>query len=465
MTADDRHSPAFDTGHLFGPQTEPAAEIDCANRAKSASNGDACIRYSLRFLVHIVSLDGTKITPNDRFRTAAAEFYSCFSAKYPCNVPCRKFAPPPAIRRSSCRSAVGERHLRTQRPSNRSRGTFADKLFSTSSTHEKSGERPSVSLISTALSRQTCWQIRFRSLSTRAGYSETKNPAAEFAAGVSYRRKSLRPAPVHSPETLPVRFCCCREVVCDFRPLPAGANSQPFRQAERNRVCSNCRGEKWKKNSTISSSRAQPSLLELPRREMEEQSSIATAGLLTRSVCDAFPTRKSVARECRTRSLPRRGKQEHTAAGTCSGFTPDSHLIPRSAPCGGLREPLQSKDNDFFRNTQPIPLFFDRKRRPPTTGSLLPAPRPAAIPPPRRALIRQFIGHCDGLARAAHRGHRRLPAAQPAAELGSQLLHLFGMFGSEVALLAQIGRQVVKFQFAGLHPVDEFPVPLRTALR
>jgi len=27
MTADDRHSPAFDTGHLFGPQTEPAAEI------------------------------------------------------------------------------------------------------------------------------------------------------------------------------------------------------------------------------------------------------------------------------------------------------------------------------------------------------------------------------------------------------------------------------------------------------
>lgn len=27
MTADDRHSPAFDTGDLFGPQTEPAAEI------------------------------------------------------------------------------------------------------------------------------------------------------------------------------------------------------------------------------------------------------------------------------------------------------------------------------------------------------------------------------------------------------------------------------------------------------
>ena len=61
---------------------------------------------------------------------------------------------------------------------------------------------------------------------------------------VSSKVSSSRP--VHSPETLPVRFCCYREVVCDFRPLPAGANSQPFRQAECNRVCSNCRGEKWK---------------------------------------------------------------------------------------------------------------------------------------------------------------------------------------------------------------------------
>ena len=42
---------------------------------------------------------------------------------------------------------------------------------------------------------------------------------------------------------------------------------------------------------------------------MEEQSSIATAGLLTRSVCDAFPTRKSVARECRTHSLPEEGSR------------------------------------------------------------------------------------------------------------------------------------------------------------
>lgn len=145
MTADDRHSPAFDTGDLFGPQTEPAAEIGLRQPREKRLERRCLHQILLTVLVHIVSLDGTKITPNDRFRTAAAEFYSCFSAKYPCNVPCRKFAPPPAIRRSSCRSAVGERHLRTQRPSNRSRGTFADKLFSTSSTHEKSGERPSVS--------------------------------------------------------------------------------------------------------------------------------------------------------------------------------------------------------------------------------------------------------------------------------------------------------------------------------
>lgn len=145
MTADDRHSPAFDTGHLFGPQTEPAAEIGLRQPREKRLERRCLHQILLTVLIHIVSLDGTKITPNDRFRTTAAEFYSCFSAKYPCNVPCRKFAPPPAIRRSSCRSAVGERHLRTQRPSNRSRGTFADKLFSTSSTHEKSGERPSVS--------------------------------------------------------------------------------------------------------------------------------------------------------------------------------------------------------------------------------------------------------------------------------------------------------------------------------
>ena len=49
MTADDRHSPAFDTGDLFGPQTEPAAEIGLRQPRESASNGDACIRYSLRF--------------------------------------------------------------------------------------------------------------------------------------------------------------------------------------------------------------------------------------------------------------------------------------------------------------------------------------------------------------------------------------------------------------------------------
>ena len=77
------------------------------------------------------------------------------------------------------------------------------------------------------------------------------------------------------------------------------------------------------RRQTISLSRVQSNLLELPRREMEEQSSIATAGLLTRSVCDAFPTRKSVARECRTRSLPEEGSrniQQRELFGSCTRF-------------------------------------------------------------------------------------------------------------------------------------------------
>ena len=117
---------------------------------------------------------------------------------------------------------------------------------------------------------------------------------------VSSKVSSSRP--VHSPETLASRSILL---------LPRS----------RLRLSPVTRRRKF---PTISSSRAQSSLLELPRREMEEQSSIATAGLLTHSVCDAFPTRKSVARECRTRSLPRKGKQEHTAAGTVR----DSHPIP-----------------------------------------------------------------------------------------------------------------------------------------
>ena len=176
---------------------------------------------------------------------------------------------------------------------------------------------------------------------------------------VSSKVSSSRP--VHSPEPLPVRFCCCREVVCDFRPLPAGANSQPFRQAERNRVYSNCRGEKWKKNSTISSSRAQSSLLELPRREMEEQSSIATAGLLTRSVCDAFPTRKSVARECRTRSLPEEGSrniQQRELFGIHTRF-PFDPLGRRLA--GASENRCRAKITIFSKHAADSPIFLTEK--------------------------------------------------------------------------------------------------------
>lgn len=115
---------------------------------------------------------------------------------------------------------------------------------------------------------------------------------------VSSKVSSSRP--VHSPEPLPVRFCCCREVVCDFRPLPAGANSQPFRQAERNRVCSNCEARngrtKFNRNGRSSDSFR---LRRLPDPEVSGK-----------RVSHTF--------------APRRGKQEHTAAGTVR----DSHPIP-----------------------------------------------------------------------------------------------------------------------------------------
>ena len=200
---------------------------------------------------------------------------------------------------------------------------------------------------------------------------------------VSSKVSSSRP--VHSPETLPVRFCCCREVVCDFRPLPAGANSQPFRQAERNRVYSNCRGEKWKKNSTISSSRAQSSLLELPRREMEEKFNhfVKPSATEFTRIAEARNGRTKFNRNGRSsdsfrlRRLPDpevSGKRvSHTFAppkreagtyssGNCSGFTPDSHLIPS---VGALRRASENrcraKITIFSKHAADSPIFLTEK--------------------------------------------------------------------------------------------------------
>ena len=78
---------------------------------------------------------------------------------------------------------------------------------------------------------------------------------------------------------------------------------------------------------------------------MEEQSSIATAGLLTRSVCDAFPTRKSVARECRTRSLPEEGSrniQQRELFGIHTRF-PFDPLGRRRGAGGGVTVESQNK--------------------------------------------------------------------------------------------------------------------------
>ncbi len=155
-------------------------------------------------------------------------------------------------------------------------------------------------------------------------YSDTKNPAAKFATGVSYSRKSRKPAPHSSSELLPkIALTFIREAVSDLRPLPAGAK---FRTA--------------------------------------------TAGLLTRSVCDAFPTRKSVARESRTRS-PRNGGAGTYSSGNCSGFAPDSHLIPS---IGTLRRTsgnrCRAKIAIFSKRPLPSAVFFETttKKEAPANG-------------------------------------------------------------------------------------------------
>ena len=153
---------------------------------------------------------------------------------------------------------------------------------------------------------------------------------------VSSKVSSSRP--VHSPEPLPVRFCCCREVVCDFRPLPAGANSQPFRQAERNRVCSNCRGEKWK-NKVQS------------QRQVFSHDPSATPSRPGSQWQESVAHVRSPKREAGTYS-----------SGNCSGFTPDSHLIPS---VGALRRASENrcraKITIFSKHAADSPIFLTEK--------------------------------------------------------------------------------------------------------
>ena len=112
---------------------------------------------------------------------------------------------------------------------------------------------------------------------------------------VSSKVSSSRP--VHSPEPLPVRFCCCREVVCDFRPLPAGANFVKPSAIEFARIAEARNGRtKFNRNGRSSDSFR---LRRLPDPEVSGK-----------RVSHTF--------------APRRGKQEHTAAGTVR----DSHPIP-----------------------------------------------------------------------------------------------------------------------------------------
>ena len=70
--------------------------------------------------------------------------------------------------------------------------------------------------------------------------------------------------------------------------------------------CAHIPGRNFGSDETLSSS-SQAGVAITPLAEHRHFCS--QAGLLTRSVCDAFPTRKSVARECRTRSLPEEGSR------------------------------------------------------------------------------------------------------------------------------------------------------------
>lgn len=59
------------------------------------------------------------------------------------------------------------------------------------------------------------------------------NSLPEYRIG----RKSLRPAPYIRRRRFPFDSVAAEKSFCDFRPVTRGANSQPFRQAECNRVC------------------------------------------------------------------------------------------------------------------------------------------------------------------------------------------------------------------------------------
>lgn len=175
-------------------------------------------------------------------------------------------------------------------------------------------------------------KIRLRN--SQPEYRTTESPANPFRA---------------SAGALPVRSFSYREGVSDLRPLPAGAK---FRTA--------------------------------------------TAGLLTRSVCDAFPTQKSVARECRIRSL-RLGGAGTYSSGNCSGFAPDSHLIPSA---GTLRRTSENRCRAkvaiFSKRPLPSAVFLkrQRKRRLPQTGQPpISGTHPAAPP-----VVTRYFTNSSGIA-------------------------------------------------------------------
>lgn len=209
--------------------------------------------------------------------------------------------------------------------------------------HRKNRRAPFVVLISTALAPANVFgkYVSIYLDTPASNPTQRKTPAAESATGGILSAESPSNPSPPCAEPLPDRNAPFREAVVRLSPVTRRRKiPKCFHRAEGRAALART----------------------LPRRENEERSSTATAGLLTHSVRDAFPTRKSVAkRESRTFAPPS-GAGTYSS-GNCSGFSPDSHLIPSGGTArraSGNR--CRAKVAIFSIRATGAPLFFRRLR-------------------------------------------------------------------------------------------------------
>ena len=106
------------------------------------------------------------------------------------------------------------------------RNTFGRETEAVSGRYEKRRAPVSV-LTSTALSRQTCWQIRFSSMRQ---YSDTKKSGCEIRNRSIVQPKVLQTRSVHPPERFPFDRFPTEKVFLTFARYPQAQNSEPQRQ-------------------------------------------------------------------------------------------------------------------------------------------------------------------------------------------------------------------------------------------